>query len=320
MSAENRPDRGRKVRLQDVEEESVGQRLDNYLLRVFKGVPRTRIYRALRRGEIRVNKGRVRPDYRLQAGDQVRLPPLRQPDAGGAALTAVPPWLAEQLRSAVLYESDGLLVLNKPAGLAVHGGSGLSFGLIEALRRLRPDERYLELVHRLDRDTSGCILIARKPAVLRELHRLLRGDGVDKRYLALVAGNWPRNRRRVEAPLRKNLLQSGERMVRVAADGKAAVTEFSVVERLQGATLLEARPITGRTHQIRVHAQHMGFPLVGDSKYHNDASEALARRVGLRRLFLHASSVAFELPGEGVVSVHAPLDPDLENTLEKLRI
>jgi 23S rRNA pseudouridine955/2504/2580 synthase len=317
MATESTSKPGGRVSLQIIEADYAGQRLDNYLIRILKGVPRARIYRALRKGEVRVNKGRVRADYRLQAGDVLRLPPLRQAESTGPA--TVPRRWSEVLQQAVLYEDQGLLALNKPSGLAVHGGSGLQFGLIECLRQMRPGDRYLELVHRLDRDTSGCILIARKPAVLRELHRQLRGDGVDKRYLALVAGSWPKSRRRVEAPLRKNVLQSGERMVTVAADGKAAVTEFRIIERLAGASLIEARPVTGRTHQIRVHARHMGFPLLGDAKYCSEDSELFTRRIGLRRLFLHASSLSFSLPDSGPLQIQAPLDSTLEAILESLR-
>ncbi|MCB1679935.1 MAG: RluA family pseudouridine synthase [Halioglobus sp.] len=308
---------GAGVRHLTVDADSSGQRLDNYLVRELKGVPRTRLYRALRKGEVRVNKGRVRADYRLVAGDRVRIPPLRQSAPSGPA--AVPPYWAEQLSRRIVHESDGLLVINKPAGLAVHGGSGLHFGLIECLRQMRPDDRYLELVHRLDRDTSGLILVARRPAVLRELHRLLRDAAMDKRYLALVAGNWPRHRGVVDAPLEKNVLQSGERLARVARAGRHSVTEFTVLERLRGATLLEARPITGRTHQIRVHAQHAGFPLLGDAKYGSERSVALCRQVGLKRLFLHASSLAFVLPNEGRLALRAALDMELESVLDMLR-
>jgi 23S rRNA pseudouridine955/2504/2580 synthase len=191
--------------------------------------------------------------------------------------------------------------------------------MIECLRQLRPEERYLELVHRLDRDTSGLILVARKAAVLRELHRQLREDRVDKRYLALVAGKWPRALKRVEAPLEKNVLKSGERMVRVAKGGKPSVTEFAVVERLRGATLVEAKPVTGRTHQIRVHALNAGFPLLGDPKYGTDRGEALARQVGLKRLFLHARSLRFRLPQAGRLELEAGLDSDLEAVLDRLR-
>ncbi|NCF20910.1 MAG: 23S rRNA pseudouridine(955/2504/2580) synthase, partial [Haliea sp.] len=229
MPETTRQTQGSGVRYLTVDEDSSGQRLDNYLVRELKGVPRTRLYRALRKGEIRVNKGRVRADYRLVAGDQVRIPPLRQPSP--TEPPTVPRYWSEQLRQRVVHEDGDLLVIDKPSGLAVHGGSGLSFGLIECLRQMYPESRYLELVHRLDRDTSGLILIARRPAVLRELHRQLREDKVDKRYLALVAGSWPRNRRVVDAPLEKNVLQSGERIVRVSREGKRAITEFAVVER-----------------------------------------------------------------------------------------
>jgi 23S rRNA pseudouridine955/2504/2580 synthase len=300
-----------------VGEDSAGQRLDNFLVRELKGVPKTRLYRALRKGEIRVNKGRVKADYRLAAGDSVRIPPLRRPSPSEP--TPLPRYWVQQIGLRVVYEDDSLLVINKPSGLAVHGGSGLSFGLIESLRQLRPADRYLELVHRLDRDTSGLIMIARRPAMLRELHRQLREDKVDKRYLALVAGKWPASLRVVEAPLEKNVLQSGERMVRVAREGKRSVTEFKVVERFDGATLVEAKPVTGRTHQIRVHARHAGFPLLGDDKYSDERSAALTRALGLQRLFLHARSLRLLLPESGPLALEAALDPDLESILNKLR-
>lgn len=305
------------VRHLTVDENSSGQRLDNFLTRELKGVPRTRLYKALRKGEIRVNKGRVKADYRLVAGDLVRVPPLRQPAPSDPP--TIPRYWSEQLESRVVHEDGDLLVINKPSGLAVHGGSGLNYGMIECLRQMRPRDRYLELVHRLDRDTSGLIMVARRPAALRELHRQLREDKVDKRYLALVAGKWPRGLKVVEAPLQKNVLKSGERMVRVAKEGKASITEFAVVERLQGATLVEAKPVTGRTHQIRVHAQHAGFPLLGDAKYSDDRTEALAAQLGLRRLFLHARSLRFSLPGSGRIQLQAGLDQDLENILESIR-
>jgi len=279
-----------------VDEDSAGQRLDNYLVRELKGVPKTRLYRALRKGEIRVNKGRVKADT-----------------------APVPRYWAQQIGLRLVYEDENLLVINKPSGLAVHGGSGLSFGLIESLRQLRPADRFLELVHRLDRDTSGLIMVARRPAMLRELHRQLREDKVDKRYLALVAGNWPKSLRVVEAPLEKNVLQSGERMVRVAREGKRSVTEFTVVERFDGATLVEAKPVTGRTHQIRVHARHAGFPLLGDDKYCDERSAALTRTLGLQRLFLHARSLRISLPESGPLTLEVGLDPELESILVKLR-
>jgi len=316
MPEEKPKEGGRTAKMQTIDVDYAGQRLDNYLLRELKGVPKTRIYRALRKGEVRVNKGRVKPDYRLKAGDTVRIPPIRQ--AAESAPPVVPHYWAEQIKAAVLYEDEGLLVINKPSGLAVHGGSGLNFGLIETLRQMRPDDRYLELVHRLDRDTSGIILIARKPAVLRELHRQLREKHMDKRYLGLVRGKWPRSCRVVDAPLEKNILQSGERMVKVSAQGKKSVTEFSVVRRLRGATLIEARPITGRTHQIRAHARHAGFPLLGDDKYSDDKTAEFAREIGLKRLFLHARSLSFALPEKGRIELEADLDSVLERTLERL--
>lgn len=303
------------VRFVEIDADSAGQRLDNYLLRELKGVPKTRIYRGLRKGEFRINKGRVKADYRLVAGDLLRVPPLHQPAPG--APPVVPGFWASEIRARVVYEDAGLLVINKPSGLAVHGGSGLNFGLIECLRQLRPEDRYLELVHRLDRDTSGLILVARKPAVLRELHRQLRGDGVDKRYVALVAGRWPRERRMVEAPLQKNVVQSGERMVRVAKEGKASVTGFQVLEQFPQATLVEARPYTGRTHQIRVHARFGGHPILGDDKYMDETAASVARTLGVGRLFLHARSLAFTLPGEPPLRLEAPLDPELEVILDK---
>jgi 23S rRNA pseudouridine955/2504/2580 synthase len=315
--AESRQGPSGGVQYLQVDVDDSGQRLDNYLMRKLRGVPKTRLYRALRRGEVRVNKGRVKADYRLVAGDRVRIPPLRLPAAQEPA--ALPRYWAQLLQQRIVYEDGDLLVINKPSGLAVHGGSGLSFGLIEGLRRLRPEDRYLELVHRLDRDTSGLILIARRPAILRELHRQLREDRVDKRYRALVCGRWPRRLGRVDAPLEKNVLKSGERMVRVSQEGKRAVTEFSVLERFGDATLLEAKPVTGRTHQIRVHAQHAGCPLMGDEKYASDRALALGREMGLKRLFLHASQLRFSLPNTGPLELSADLDPDLEIILEKLR-
>ena len=305
------------VEFRTIEADFAGQRLDNYLVRELKGVPKTRVYRALRKGEVRVNKGRAKADYRLQSGDVVRIPPLRQ--AAAPAPAVVPHYWSAQIADSILYEDEGLLAINKPSGLAVHGGSGLSFGLIETLRQMRPADRYLELVHRLDRDTSGCILLARKAATLRELHRLLREKKVDKRYLGLVRGKWPASCRVVDAPLEKNVLRSGERMVRVAKAGRPAVTEFSVVERLRDATLIEARPITGRTHQIRVHARHAGFPLLGDDKYSDDGTARFCRELGLKRLFLHARSLRFDLPQKGRIALQAELDKNLENTLKKLR-
>ncbi len=301
--------------------ENDGQRIDNFLITLLKGVPKSRIYRILRKGEVRVNKGRIRPGYRLKKGDMVRIPPIRvscdrPPDSPA-------PYLSARLAQATLYEDDGLLVINKPSGIAVHGGSGLSQGIIETLRAGRPEERFLELVHRLDRDTSGCLMVAKKRSVLRKLHELLRCDKFDKRYLALVEGEWKGGEKRVEAPLRKNMLSSGERIVRVDPQGKPAITLFRPVRRYSGATLLEATLLTGRTHQIRVHAAHVGHPIAGDAKYGSPTFNKRMRNLGLKRLFLHARTVSFELPPEDVpLEFHAPLPDELEavlNQLEKLQ-
>ncbi len=317
MTEQKAATEGAAVQFLTITADDAGQRLDNYLLRNLKGVPKTRIYRGLRKGEFRVNKGRVKADYRVQAGDVLRVPPIRTPEPGAAPL--IPNHWVETLDKRIVHEDPGLLIIDKPSGLAVHGGSGLNFGLIECLRQMRPQDRRLELVHRLDRDTSGLVMVARKPAILRELHALLRDDKVDKRYLALVAGKWPRNLSVVEAPLEKNVVQSGERMVRVSKEGKPSLTRFAVVERFDGATLVEAKPVTGRTHQIRVHAKHAGFPILGDAKYSDPRSEALTRELGLKRLFLHARSLAFKLPSGGRIEAEAGLDSELESTLEILR-
>ena len=301
-----------------VDTDQAGQRIDNFLVRELKGVPKSRIYRLLRRGEVRVNKGRVRPDYKLQGGDQIRVPPVRQDDPRSVPRPSSQ--LAAVLASRILYEDDGLLVINKPSGLAVHGGSGINAGLIESLRQLRPDEHFLELVHRLDRETSGCVMVARKRSRLRMLHTMLREGHIDKTYLALVAGRWPRRRDMVNLPLLKNQLQSGERMVRVSEEGKPSRTRFRVIECFSGATLVEATPVTGRTHQIRVHAQAAGCPLLGDDKYGDELANQRFRPFGLRRLFLHAAALRIPSPdGAGTIRVEAPLDDELENVLSALR-
>ncbi len=228
-----------------------GQRVDNFLRTQLKGVPKSMIYRILRKGEVRVNKGRVKPEYKLQADDVVRVPPVRVTEASDTPNPKLEK--VADLTNHILYEDDRVMVINKPSGIAVHGGSGLSFGLIEGLRALRPDASFMELVHRLDRDTSGCILIAKKRSALRHMHEQLRNGQMDKRYQALVSGSWPENRFKVKAPLRKNVLQSGERLVSVSDDGKPSETRYRILESFAQATLVEASPITGRTHQIRVH-------------------------------------------------------------------
>jgi 23S rRNA pseudouridine955/2504/2580 synthase len=302
------------VRFLSVTEAEAGQRLDNYLMRVLQGVPKARVYRAIRKGEVRVNKGRVKPETKLAADDNVRVPPLTETAKRNQRASSK--WTRILSQRVVLDEPD-LLVLDKPAGLAVHGGSGIDVGLIETLRQMYPEERYLELVHRLDRDTSGLIMIARRAATLRALHELLRKDGVDKRYQCLVEGRWPSSVTHVDAPLEKYSLASGERLVKVAASGKRARTEFRVLRRFQRATLVEAKPITGRTHQIRVHCRHAGHPILGDEKYSTPSTDALTEALELPRLFLHAASLRFQLAGEAV-SLDSPLPDELAALLNEL--
>ena len=305
------------VQMLEVAPELAGQRIDNFLRTQLKGVPKTLIYRILRKGEVRVNKGRIKPEYKLQAGDVVRVPPLRLAERDEPAPLAQ--GLLERLEASIVYEDKALLVINKPTGIAVHGGSGLSYGVIEAFRQLRPDCRDLELVHRLDRDTSGLLMIAKKRSMLRHLHEALRGDGVDKRYLALVRGNWPTSKKKVSAPLLKNNLRSGERMVEVNDEGKDALTEFRVVRRFgEFATLVEASPITGRTHQIRVHARHAGHAIAGDAKYGDEEFTREIRELGGKRLFLHAHALTVTLPDGATLTLEAPVDQMWAQTLERL--
>ncbi|MCF7557231.1 23S rRNA pseudouridine(955/2504/2580) synthase RluC [Pseudomonas petrae] len=305
------------VRLVEVAPEFAGQRIDNFLITYLKGVPKTLIYRILRKGEVRVNKGRIKPEYKLQAGDVVRVPPVRVPERDEPVPVAQ--GLLQRLEAAIVHEDKGLIVLNKPAGIAVHGGSGLSFGVIEAFRQLRPDAKELELVHRLDRDTSGLLMIAKKRSMLRHLHEQLRGDGVDKRYMALVRGSWPTAQKQVRAPLLKSNLRSGERMVEVNEEGKEALTLFKVLRRFgEFATLVEARPITGRTHQIRVHALHAGHCIAGDPKYGDEDFSREIRDLGGKRLFLHAYALTVPLPDGGELKLEAPVDEMWVKTVERL--
>lgn len=313
----NTPLQTSSVQMLEVSPEFAGQRIDNFLRNQLKGVPKTLIYRILRKGEVRVNKGRIKPDYKIQAGDIVRVPPLRLAEREEAQPVAQ--GLLDRLEAAIVFEDKALIVLNKPAGIAVHGGSGLSFGVIEALRQLRPDARELELVHRLDRDTSGLLMIAKKRSMLRHLHEALRGDGVDKRYMALVRGRWETGVKQVCAPLLKNTLRSGERMVEVSGEGKEALTLFRVLRRFGDfATLVEASPVTGRTHQIRVHARHAGHAIAGDSKYGDDEFSREIRELGGKRLFLHACELRVTLPDGAELHLQAPVDEVWAKTLECL--
>ncbi len=305
------------VQLLEVSAGLEGQRIDNFLLARLKGVPKTMIYRILRKGEVRVNKGRIKPDYRIKEGDIVRVPPMRMTQADEPAPLAK--GLLERLEAAIVHEDKGLIVLNKPAGIAVHGGSGLTYGVIEAFRQMRPQFKEIELVHRLDRDTSGLLMIAKKRSMLRHLHEALRGDGVEKRYMALVRGRWPASRKQVDAPLQKSNVRSGERMVEVNPEGKEALTLFKVIRRFgEFATLIEASPITGRTHQIRVHALYAGHAIAGDTKYGDEEFSKEIREMGGKRLFLHASDLKFTLPDGEVLAVHAEPDEQWQAVIEQL--
>ncbi|WP_108650765.1 23S rRNA pseudouridine(955/2504/2580) synthase RluC [Dongshaea marina] len=307
------------VRLLAIDAENEGQRIDNFLVTQLKGVPKSRIYRILRKGEVRVNKKRVKPVYRLCAGDEVRIPPIRVAEKDESIQPSSHWDWVQNLQKCILYEDDHLLVINKPSGMAVHGGSGVNAGVIEGLRALRPEARFLELVHRLDRDTSGCLLVAKKRSALRHLHEQLRDKTVTKKYWALVRGRWQSDKKVVNAPLRKNVLKSGERMVRVDAEGKPSQTRFKILQNYQEATLVEAFPVTGRTHQIRVHALSQGHPIAGDMKYGDEGFDIRMKRKGLERLFLHAHQLIFTHPNSGEkLEVIAPLEESLEQLLAQL--
>ncbi|CAM3652997.1 Ribosomal large subunit pseudouridine synthase C [Vibrio aerogenes CECT 7868] len=307
-----------QVRFVDIDDDMSGQRIDNFLRNQLKSVPKSVVYRILRKGEVRVNKKRIKPEYKLSAGDVVRIPPVtvEQQESGVAPVSAKLDKVAE-LEHCILHEDDHLLVLNKPSGTAVHGGSGLKFGVIEALRVLRPQARFLELVHRIDRDTSGILLVAKKRSALRYLQAQFRDKTVQKYYYALVMGNWKPGCKSVTAPLLKNEQNS---IVRVNAQGKASETRFKIIETFKQATLIQASPVTGRTHQIRVHTQYMGHPIAWDDRYGDPRFDAYTRRFGLNRLFLHAAHIRFVHPREEqTMSIQAPMSPELERVLSGLR-
>lgn len=307
---------GQQVSYVTIDAERAGQRLDNFLMSQLKGVPKSHIYRIIRAGEVRINKGRVKPTSRLEAGDLVRIPPVRVAQAG--APVTVSSSLADKLARSLLYEDEHLFIYNKPAGLAVHGGSGISLGLIETLRSLFPDEKNLELVHRLDRDTSGLIMVARKRQFLRRVQRLLQDNGVKKRYWLLCQG-FKGGERSMDAPLLK-MMQGNERIVRVSREGKASLTHFRLKERFAKGEWLEAELATGRTHQIRVHAQHGGFPLYGDPKYGDTNANGWLASQGVKRLCLHAHQLVFRHPETGkLLDISAPLDEDFEKAISVLR-
>lgn len=315
-SGNNGPNNGReRVVHVEIGAAEAGQRIDNFLLTRLKGVPRSRIYRLLRKGEVRVNGKRAKPTQRIEEGDRVRIPPVRTAVRGPVR---VPDGALEQIRAAVIHEEADLLVLDKPPGMAVHAGSETPWGVIEALRAARPDEPFLELAHRLDRGTSGCLLFARSRSALLALQAALSDPETTKRYLGLVRGPWPDGVRVVDAPLRRNVLQGGERMVQVDPNGKAAVTRFKVLELMKGYALMEASLETGRTHQIRVHAASVGSPVAGDERYGDPEFNRRLRRLGLRRLFLHAQSLSLRM-GDRQLDVETPLPEDLRQVLQAVQ-
>lgn len=305
------------VKWVEVTEDEAGQRLDNFLMKHLRKVPKMLIYRIIRKGEVRVNKGRSQPSTRVQTGDVVRIPPVVTAEAGQSVTP--PRTQQDKIAQHILYEDADLIVVNKPSGIAVHGGSGVSWGLIELIRNLRPEARRIELVHRLDRDTSGAIILAKKTSILRDLHRQIREDQVEKYYLALVAGVWPKDKYKVDLPLQKNTLRSGERMVEVSPEGKPSVSFFKVLNQFSDAALVEVKLITGRTHQIRVHAQAIGCPIIGDDKYGSEAANASFKKLGMSRLALHAQKLGFTHPATGEkLFIEAPLFVDFENIIKTL--
>jgi 23S rRNA pseudouridine955/2504/2580 synthase len=310
-----------KVQILEVDDDVAGQRIDNFLTSRLKGVPKSLIYRVLRKGEVRVNKGRIKPEYKLKAGDLVRVPPIRV--AAKAERVKPGQGLVQLLSKSILYEDDDLLVVNKPAGLAVHGGSGVNLGLIESLRQIRDQDRFLELIHRLDKATSGCVMIAKSRRCLRYMQQLLRErNHINKVYNALVIGRWPQRRKQIQVALLKNKLASGERIVRAVEEetegAKSSLTNYRVLKHFKGCSLVEAKPITGRTHQIRVHSQYAGHAILGDEKYGDSVADGLIREIGLRRLFLHAAKLEFTTVDKVRVTVEAPLSAELLTVLSTL--
>ena len=308
-------DHNKKVHFLRILESQQGQRIDNFLIRYLKGVPRSRVYRLIRRGEVRINKKRCKPAQKLQINDEVRIPPF----SGATTAQPVKPGSAMQqlLENSVLFENDETLVINKPAGIAVHGGSNVRLGLIEALRQIKPQWRDLELAHRLDRDTSGCLIISKNNLFLRYIHNKFKVKSVHKEYLALVHGEWPDGLSKIEAPLLKNHLSSKERIVTVRADGRSSLTRFEVIRKLNESTLIKALPVSGRKHQIRAHCKHAGHPIVGDRKYALKAFNTSL--VNIKTLCLHASKVKFLLQGESeFTEVEAPVDKAMANAISEL--
>lgn len=306
-----------KVQFVDIDDDMAGQRIDNFLRNQLKSIPKSMIYRIVRKGEVRVNKKRIKAEYKLKAGDIVRIPPVTIEEKTEDNVPNTKLNKVSELEHAIIFEDDHMLILNKPSGTAVHGGSGLKFGAIEALRALRPDARFLELVHRIDRDTSGILLVAKKRSALRHLQAQFREKTVQKYYFALVMGVWKSSCKVVNAPLLKNEVNS---IVRVNPNGKASETRFKVLEKFADATLVQASPITGRTHQIRVHCQYTGHPIAWDDRYGDRRFDAYTNKVGLDRLFLHAANIKFVHPGtEEKMDISAPMEKRLEEALTGLR-
>ncbi|MDA0154890.1 23S rRNA pseudouridine(955/2504/2580) synthase RluC [Vibrio sp. Makdt] len=306
-----------QVQFVDIDEDMAGQRIDNFLRNQLKNIPKSMIYRIVRKGEVRVNKKRIKAEYKLKAGDLVRIPPVTIEEKIEENVPSTKLNKVSELEQCIIYEDDHMLILNKPSGTAVHGGSGLKFGAIEALRALRPEARFLELVHRIDRDTSGILLVAKKRSALRHLQAQFREKTVQKYYFALVMGEWKNSCKVVNAPLLKNEVNS---IVRVNPNGKASETRFKVLEKFKDATLIQASPITGRTHQIRVHTQYTGHPIAWDDRYGDRRFDAYTGKVGLDRLFLHAANIKFTHPGsEEKMDISAPMEARLEKALTGLR-
>lgn len=306
-----------QVQIVEIDDDMAGQRIDNFLRNQLKDIPKSMIYRIVRKGEVRVNKKRVKAEYKLAAGDSVRIPPVTMEQKAQEAAPSTKLNKVAELEDFILYEDDHLLVLNKPSGTAVHGGSGLKFGAIEALRALRPEARFLELVHRIDRDTSGILLIAKKRSALRHLQAQFREKTVQKYYFALVMGEWKHSCKVVNAPLLKNEVNS---IVRVNPNGKPSETRFKVIEKFPQATLVQASPITGRTHQIRVHTQYSGHPIAWDDRYGDRRFDAYTSQHGLDRLFLHAANIRFVHPATGqAMEINAPMGEQLEKVIQSLK-
>jgi len=304
-----------KVQLVDIEPRNHDQRLDNFLLSRLKGVPKSRIYKLLRSGQVRVNKGRKKPNYRLQEGDQVRIPPVTVIDKPASE---APAYMLEKIHNAIIFEDEQLLVINKPTGIAVHSGSNIAYGVIEILRQLRPDANMLELVHRLDRETSGCLLIAKTRPSLTKLHEIFRSnEAMQKTYRAILMGRWQGGERMIDAPLKKNQLKGGERIVTVDETGKQAKSLFTPLEYFDRATLVEVKLFTGRTHQIRVHAVHEKHPIAGDPKYGDNEFNQALKKQKFKRMFLHAYNLQFKL--EKNYNITAPLDEQWQQFSETLK-